>query len=93
MGWRWWKSRRMDKQAETVFIERVRLVQEITKAHMEWEVAQKRFEYALGKEQIDYAVYALEAAEKRFEMLIKLAKDSQVSLSEVSASYAMEETR
>ncbi|WP_159881864.1 DUF2508 family protein [Paenibacillus puerhi] len=91
MNWKWWKSRKMDKQEEKGFDERVKLVREIARAHMEWEVAQRRFEYALDKDQIDYAVYALEAAEKRFEMLIKLAKDGQISLSEVSASRASEE--
>jgi len=90
MKWIRWKSRKLDKQMEGKMEDRILLVQEISRAHMEWEVAQKRFEYALDKDQVDYAIYALEAAEKRFEMLIKLAKESRISLSEVSASRAAE---
>jgi hypothetical protein len=56
------------------------LVQEIRKAHQIWVAAQAHFEFALDKDQVDYAIYALEAAEKRFEMLIKQAKQMRVSL-------------
>ncbi|MBD0381927.1 DUF2508 family protein [Paenibacillus sp. WST5] len=56
------------------------LVFEIRKAHQNWVAAQAHFEFALDKDQVDYAIYALEAAEKRFEMLIKQAKQSGISL-------------
>ncbi|WP_261303094.1 YaaL family protein [Paenibacillus andongensis] len=56
------------------------LIQEIRTAHETWVAAQAHFEFALDKDQIDYAIYAMEAAEKRFEMLIKQAKKLGVSL-------------
>ncbi|NOU90406.1 DUF2508 family protein [Paenibacillus sp. LMG 31460] len=56
------------------------LIQEIRSAHATWVSAQAHFEFALDKDQIDYAIYAMEAAEKRFEMLIKQAKKLGVSL-------------
>ncbi|WP_312880626.1 DUF2508 family protein [Paenibacillus phytorum] len=56
------------------------LIQEIRSAHATWVAAQAHFEFALDKDQIDYAIYAMEAAEKRFEMLIKQAKKLGVSL-------------
>lgn len=71
--------------------DRLQLLQEIRQAHMEWVTAQRRFDYVLEKEQIDYAVYALEAAEKRFEMLIKQAKNMNIIAGEVAVSRAMGE--
>jgi hypothetical protein len=62
---RQWDSEKKDKLA---------LLHEIEKAHMDWMTAHHRLDYVLDKDQIDYAVFALEAAEKRFEMLIKQAK-------------------
>ncbi|UUZ82207.1 YaaL family protein [Paenibacillus sp. P26] len=70
--------------------EQVELVREIQKAHMEWQIAQKRLDYVVEKEQIDYVVYAMEAAEKRFEMLLKQAKQSKVTRAEVCASREVE---
>ncbi|TXK73745.1 DUF2508 family protein [Paenibacillus sp. N3.4] len=56
------------------------LIQEIRKAHETWVAAQAHFEFAVEKDQIDYAIFAMEAAEKRFEMLIKQAKKLGLSL-------------
>ncbi|MDR6885485.1 DUF2508 family protein [Bacillus sp. 3255] len=56
------------------------LLQEIRAAHANWVAAQAHFEFALDKDQIDYAIYAMEAAEKRFEMLIKQAKKLNLSM-------------
>ncbi|WP_166244311.1 DUF2508 family protein [Paenibacillus turpanensis] len=56
------------------------LVAQIKRAHVEWTIAQNRFDIALEKDEVDYAVYALEAAEKRYEMLLKQAKKVRVSM-------------
>jgi hypothetical protein len=58
------------------------LLSEIKKAHMEWVVAQKRFDYVTEKDQIDYAIYAMEAAEKRYEMLLRQAKQLKLTASQ-----------
>jgi hypothetical protein len=58
------------------------LLSEIKKAHMEWVVAQKRFDYVTEKDQIDYAIYAMEAAEKRYEMLLRQAKQLKLTASD-----------
>lgn len=58
-----------------------RLVEEIEAAHREWVEAYRHFEYAMGKDQVDYAVYAIEAAEKRYEMLLRKAKTLKVEWS------------
>ncbi|GGA15914.1 hypothetical protein GCM10008018_70760 [Paenibacillus marchantiophytorum] len=69
------------KQAkEELLKDKQLLIQEIRAAHQTWVAAQAHFEFALDKDQIDYAIFAMEAAEKRFEMLIKQAKKLGVSL-------------
>ncbi|WP_245948028.1 DUF2508 family protein [Paenibacillus sambharensis] len=55
-----------------------KLMEEIREAHRDWENARRHFEYASGKDQIDYAIFAIEAAEKRYEMLLRHAKNLQV---------------
>lgn len=55
------------------------LFAEIQAAKQEWDNAVRYFEYAMGKDQIDYAIFAIEAAEKRYEMLLRKAKSMQVA--------------
>lgn len=50
------------------------LLQEIQEAQQDWVNAKRHFEYAEGRDQIDYAIFAIEAAEKRYEMLLRHAK-------------------
>ncbi|KEQ23668.1 DUF2508 family protein [Paenibacillus tyrfis] len=89
--WKWEIGSKKERlQREAVEQDRLLLVEEIRKAHMEWEVAQRRFDYVVEKEQIDYAIFALEAAEKRFEMLLKQAKNLNISAKEVCAARSME---
>ncbi|WP_241674894.1 DUF2508 family protein [Paenibacillus luteus] len=47
---------------------------EIVEAHREWENANRFFNYAHGKDQIDYAIHCMVTAEKRYDMLLRLAK-------------------
>jgi len=54
--------------------ERRRLLEEIRRAHLEWSLAQWRFHDAMGYDQVDYAIYSLEAAEKKYGMLLRKAK-------------------
>lgn len=53
-----------------------RLRTEIAEAHREWENANRFFNYASGKDQVDYAIYAIISAEKRYEMLLRIAKQT-----------------
>jgi len=55
------------------------LVKEIQEAHRDWVNAHRHFEYAQGKDQVDYAIFAIEAAEKRYEMLLRHAKSLKVT--------------
>ncbi|ALS25644.1 YaaL family protein [Paenibacillus cisolokensis] len=80
---RWWrKVRERETAGQRAMEEAVfgsRLLGEIEEAHRDWENANRHFEYAVGKDQIDYAIYAMEAAEKRYEMLLRQAKQFAVT--------------
>ncbi|GGD95535.1 DUF2508 family protein [Paenibacillus nasutitermitis] len=54
--------------------EMLEIYDEILVAKRDWDNALRHFEYALGKDQTDYAIFAIEAAEKRYEMLLRKAK-------------------
>jgi hypothetical protein len=55
-------------------IERNRLIEDVRTAEKEWSLAEWRFHYALGEDHVDYAIYCLEAAEKKLDMLLRNAK-------------------
>jgi len=54
------------------------IIIEIREAQQEWENANRFFNFALGKDQVDYAIHAIIAAEKRYAMLLRLAKNAAV---------------
>jgi len=56
------------------------LIAEIKRAHSEWQAANLKLDWVVEKDQIDYAIYSLEAAEKRYEMLLRQAKQLQQRL-------------
>lgn len=80
LGMRGFKSPREKTIKEELKRDKILLIQEIRAAHQNWVAAQAHFEFAVDKDQIDYTIYAMEAAEKRFEMLIKQAKKLGVSM-------------
>lgn len=74
---RWEKRRAAQAPAavsEETADEQRQLLEDIRKAHLEWTMAQWRFHEALGYDQVDYAIYSLEAAEKKYIMLLRKAK-------------------
>lgn len=56
------------------FRDKLGMMMEIRRAHGDWMAAHLKLDWVLEKDQIDYAIYALEAAEKRYEMLLRQAK-------------------
>jgi len=64
------KNRRLTPQEQ----EKAELMEDVRLARQEWEAAERRFHEALGEDQVDYAIYALEAAEKKLDMLLRRAK-------------------
>ncbi len=59
---------------DPVFRDKVSMLQEVRRAHADWRAAYVKLDWVVEKDQIDYAIYALEAAEKRYEMLLRQAK-------------------
>lgn len=55
-------------------LEKQTLIADIRKAEQEWKNAEWRFQHAVGDDHVDYAIYCLEAAEKKLGMLLKQAK-------------------
>lgn len=57
-----------------ISIERRGLIDDVRRAEQEWLFAQSQFHYALGADHVDYAIYCLEAAEKKLDILLRKAK-------------------
>lgn len=51
-----------------------KVFQDVRNAQAEWERAYLMFDEALGQDQIDYAIYILEAAERKYQIHLKHAK-------------------
>ncbi|MGG4344278.1 hypothetical protein [Paenibacillus lautus] len=74
----WWKQSK--KQEEETYItaedqERMwNVFLDVQRSQMEWERAHLMFQEATGQDQIDYAIYMLEAAERKYQMNLKQAK-------------------
>lgn len=54
------------------------LYMEVIKALREWERASVAFQEAVGHDEVDVAIYTLEAAERRYQIQLKAAKQAQV---------------
>lgn len=50
------------------------LLAELESAKQQWQQAQNKLDHALDADQIDYAIYAYQAAEQRYNMLIRTMK-------------------
>lgn len=51
----------------------------VTQAKQEWQDAKKRFNEVSDPDLVDYAIYALEAAERRYIYLLKKAREGEVT--------------
>ncbi len=61
---------RKKEQAEKA-MEEEQLLLDLEKAKEEWDAARIRLDQVVEKEEIDYAIYAYEAAQKRYELLLR----------------------
>ena len=52
----------------------INLVDQVEQARLEWQLARRFFEAATDPDLIDYAIYNLQAAERRYAYLLKLAR-------------------
>jgi hypothetical protein len=58
--------------------ERLAILKEVRQAQMEWVVAIDRFNWITDPDLIDHAVFAMDAAEKRYTYLLRLAKKMRI---------------
>ncbi|MDT0126523.1 DUF2508 family protein [Paenibacillus sp. RRE4] len=72
--WRKKRSLRDGKKRELAKLEAELVYADVQKAKQEWERAMRQFEDALGEDEIDYAIYVLEAAERKYQIHLKRAK-------------------
>ncbi|NHN31966.1 DUF2508 family protein [Paenibacillus agricola] len=79
-------TREQRRDTEQLANEKMQLMQEIKRAHIDWMTAQHRLDLVLEKEEIDYAIFALEATQKRLDILIKQAKRMKLSAVDVCKS-------
>lgn len=68
--WRRWPG----EVAQPQLLEELDIYMRVTKAQAEWERARLMFDEALGQDQIDYAIFILEAAERSYQIQLKAAK-------------------
>ncbi|WP_379164321.1 hypothetical protein [Paenibacillus sp. sgz5001063] len=73
MGW-WNFGRQSSREREGRQDEHWNVFVEVLQAHSEWERAHLMFDEARGQDQIDYAIYILEAAERKYQIHLKHAK-------------------
>ncbi|GIQ71320.1 hypothetical protein XYCOK13_41440 [Xylanibacillus composti] len=93
--WRWLPGQAASQEPERrqPVSQDMALYREIKDAEHNWRVAEQRMNEAVDKDQIDYAIYTLEAAEKRYEMLIRQAKQRKLRIGFAEWAQYLEEER
>ncbi len=58
----------------------VSLLESIEQAHKEWQMASSYFEHVTDPDLIDMAIYSMDAAEKKYVYLLKMARKKGLRL-------------
>lgn len=72
------KSEKRHSYAEQ--IDKLQLITDLRQAQTEWKNACLQFDYAKEEEEIDYAISMMEAAERKYTMLLRRAKRQNVNV-------------
>lgn len=84
---RWWDKlmARKDSYHQRYLAEQERqqMLSAIRKAHRDWLDAKHQLDHVDHRDQIDCAIYNFEAAQKRYEMLIRQAKTVKLEAKEI----------
>ncbi|MNH87766.1 hypothetical protein D3C87_599230 [compost metagenome] len=75
---KWTDKIKRQQEVNQDFQRKVHIYEEVRKAKVEWERAYMAFQEAVGEDEIDFAVYTLEAAERRYQIHLKEAKKEEV---------------
>ena len=76
-------GRLFKKEVDEEQCEKWSVYTEILHARARWEEAVMYFEEASGADEIDYAIYMLEAAERKYQMYLKQAKKIGLDRSQI----------
>lgn len=75
----WWNKNSKSNQEKVMTADEQEkmwsVFMDVRKSQMEWERAHMMFQEAMGQDQIDYAIYMLEAAERKYQINLKQAKE------------------
>lgn len=66
-------------QGPTPQEEREKYLEDVNNARREWQLAQHNFKFYTGTDLIDYGVYQLNAAEKKYMHLLKEARVQNIT--------------
>ena len=70
-----WLKDKLPNHKNTIPDEHYELIKEIRLAREHWINAQNQLDWVIGvKGEIDYVIYALNATEKKYDVLLKRAK-------------------
>ena len=67
-----------DYDDESIKTPEVQLAEEVRSAHLDWVQSQKYFESVSDPELVDYSIYVLEAAERKYMYLLKKAREEGI---------------
>ncbi|MBU7007594.1 DUF2508 family protein [Phosphitispora fastidiosa] len=56
------------------------LIDQVIEAHREWARALQSFNYPIEEDMVDYAIYNVNAAEKKYAYLIKKARNEKIAM-------------
>lgn len=68
------RNKKMKELVAVESNERQMLIEDVRRAELEWSIAHSRFHEAVGPDHVDYAIYCLEAAERKLAMMLRKAK-------------------
>ncbi|GIP36704.1 DUF2508 family protein [Paenibacillus sp. J2TS4] len=71
---KWFRRRKADGKALIQNQDKLAIIEELRKSQMEWANAVHRLEWVVKPDEVDCAIYDLMAAEKKYEMLLRKAK-------------------
>jgi len=69
-----WRKKPQPWRFPTETAEQSQMKEDIRRAEQEWAVAHWQFHEAVDRDHVDIAIYSLEAAEKKLDMLLRKAK-------------------
>ncbi|WP_010278535.1 DUF2508 family protein [Paenibacillus senegalensis] len=70
----WWSKLAPAKKRTVWSDEKEEVLSDLQRAYTEWENAQYRLDWAVGSDEVDCAIYELVTAEKKYDLVLKKAK-------------------